>query len=237
MTGVYLEAGTRRVFACAVDWPGWCRSGRGEEQALEALALAASRYAVVASLAGVPFDPVTEVDCIAIAERVTGTATTDFGALDVAPALDSEPGTADQAQRLATLVETAWDYFEQTAAAAPAVLRKGARGGGRDRDQIIDHVRETEVLHARMLGLAERPFPADLAAATRVRAGILAEIRAGAADRPAADLARGRRPARFVARRTAWHALDHAWEIQDKAAATESRGPQASGGSGGGPPG
>jgi len=221
MTGVYLEAGTKRVFACAVDWPGWCRSGGGEEQALEALAIAASRYAVLATLAGIPFDPVTEVDCIAIAERVTGSATTDYGALDVAPALDSEPSTADQAQRLAALVETAWDYFEQTAAAAPPVLRKGPRGGGRDRDQIIEHVRKTEVLHARMLGLAERPFPAgDLAAVARIRAGILAEIRATAAAPAPAGLGRGRRPARFVARRTAWHALDHAWEIQDKAPAT-----------------
>jgi hypothetical protein len=51
---------------------------------------------------------------------------------------------------------------------------------------------------------------------SRVRAAILAEIRAHAASPAAGDLGRGRRPARFVARRTAWHALDHAWEIQDK---------------------
>jgi hypothetical protein len=217
VTAVYLEVGAKRVFACAAEWPGWCRSGRDEEQALEALAAAASRYAVLAALAGIQFDPVTEVDCIAIAERVPGSATTDFGALDVAPALDAEPATTQQAGRLAALVETAWDYFEQTAAAAPPVLRKGPRGGGRDRDQIIGHVHETEVLHARMLGLKERPFPAgDAAAVARVRAAILAEIRAGAAARPPEDLGRSRRPARFVARRTAWHALDHAWEIQDK---------------------
>jgi hypothetical protein len=67
VTGVYLEAGTRRVFACAVDRPGWCRSGRGEEHALEALATAASRYAVPAAPAVVPFDPVTEMDCLTIA--------------------------------------------------------------------------------------------------------------------------------------------------------------------------
>jgi len=226
MTGVYLESGTKRVFACAVDWPGWCRSGRGEEEALAALATAASRYAVVPALAGLAFDPVTEVDCIEIAERVTGTSVTDFGALDVAPALDGEPGTEQQAEKLAALVETAWDYFEQTAAAAPPVLRKGPRGGGRDREQIIEHVRETEVLHARMLGLAERPFPAsDLAAVARVRTAVLAEIRASAAARPPGDLDRARRPPRFVARRSAWHALDHAWEIQDKAPATESQGP------------
>src|SRR6266568_5895080 len=93
VTGVYLEAGTKRVFACAVDWPGWCRSGRGEEQALAALAAAVSRYAVVPALAGLAFDPAGEVDCIEIAERVTGTGTTDFGALDVAPALDRGPGS------------------------------------------------------------------------------------------------------------------------------------------------
>jgi hypothetical protein len=221
VTGVYLEAGRKRVFACAVDWPGWCRSGRDEEEALAALATAASRYAVVPALARVAFDPVYEVNCIEIAERVNGTGTTDFGALDVAPALDRAPAAPAQAGRLAALVETAWDYFEQTAAAAPPELLKGPRGGGRDRDQIIEHVRETEVLHARMLGLAERPFPAgDRAAVDRVRAAILAEIRASAAAGVPEDLPRARRPARFVARRTAWHALDHAWEIQDKAPPT-----------------
>lgn len=217
MADVYLEAGRKRVFACAVDWPGWCRSGRGEDRALEALATTASRYAVLAALAGIPFDPGAEVDCIEIAETVTGTATTDFGALDVAPALDAGPVTAQQADRLTVLVQTTWDYFEQTAAAAPPVLRQGPRGGGRDRDQIIAHVHETEVLHARMLGLKERPFPAgDAAALARVRAAIVAELRAGAVSGPPAHLGRSRRPARFVARRTAWHAVDHAWEIQDR---------------------
>src|SRR5215471_10727838 len=216
VTEVYLEAGKRRVFACVPQWPGWCRQGRGEEAAFAALAAAAPRYAEVCARAGFAFDPVEVVADFEIVERVTGSATTDFGALDVAPALDGEPVAVQEAERLATLVETAWGFFEQTAAAAPPVLRKGPRGGGRDRDEIVAHVRETEVLHARMLGLRERPFPPeDVAAVERVRASILAEIRAAAA-RPREELARQRRPARFVARRTAWHALDHAWEILDK---------------------
>jgi hypothetical protein len=216
VTKVYLEAGKRRVFACALQWPGWCRQGRDEEAALTALAAAAPRYAQVCARVGVPFDPVEVAAGFEVLERVTGSATTDFGALDVAPALDGEPMAAREAERLATLIQATWDLFEQTAAVAPPVLRKGPRGGGRDRDQIVAHVRETEVLHARMLGLRERPFPPeDAAAVERVRAGILAEIRAGAA-RPPGELARSRRPARFVARRTAWHALDHAWEILDK---------------------
>ena len=217
MTEVYLEAGKRRVFACAPLWPGWCRAGRGEEAALAALAAAAPRYAAVCALASVPFGDASAVESFEIVERVTGSATTDFGALDVTPALDAEPVTVPQAGRLAALIDAAWEEFEKTAAAAPPVLRKGPRGGGRDRDEIVAHVGETEVLHARMLGLKERPFPAgDVAALARVRAGILAEIVAQAPARPSADLARSRRPAGFVARRTAWHALDHAWEIQDK---------------------
>ena len=217
MTGVYLEIGKRRVFACAPGWPGWCRLGRDEEAALAALAAAAPRYAVLCARAGVPFDAPAAAAGFDVLERVTGSATTDFGALDVAPALDSERAPAEQVERLPGLIEAAWDLFEQTAAAAPAVLRKGPRGGGRDRDAIVAHVRETEVLHARMLGLRERPFPAgDAAAAERVRAAILAEIVAAGAAASPADLARSRRPAGFVARRTAWHALDHAWEIEDR---------------------
>ena len=164
MTDVYLEVGKKRVFACAADWPGWCRSGRDEEQALEALTTSASRYAVLAALAGIPFDPVAEVDCIEIAETVTGSATTDFGALDVAPALDAKPVTAQQADRLAALVQTAWDYFEQTAAASPPALRKGPRGGGRDRPR--------------------SPGGPDTAPA-RISARIAARTRASAAASPA----------------------------------------------------
>ena len=42
MTDVYLEAGKRRVFACVPEWPGWCRLGRNEDAALEALAAASN---------------------------------------------------------------------------------------------------------------------------------------------------------------------------------------------------
>ncbi|MGH2773763.1 MAG: hypothetical protein ACRDIU_11590 [Actinomycetota bacterium] len=35
---VFVENGSKRVFAGAVDWPGWCRSGKDEQEALEALA-------------------------------------------------------------------------------------------------------------------------------------------------------------------------------------------------------
>jgi len=217
MTQVYLEIGARKAFAYATWWPGWCRAGRGEQAALSALAAAAPRYAVVCGQAGIPFDATSAGAGFEILERVTGSATTDFGALDVAPALDGKPVTAAQLERLTALTQAAWQMFEQAAAAAPPVLRRGPRGGGRDRDASIEHVSQTEVLHARMLGIRERPLlRGDVSAVTRFRGRILAEIEASATAAQGADLPGSRRPALFVARRTAWHALDHAWEIQDR---------------------
>ena len=45
---VYLEVGKKKVIAGALEWPGWCRIGRDEESALQALAEYAPRYAKVA---------------------------------------------------------------------------------------------------------------------------------------------------------------------------------------------
>ena len=49
---VYTETGKRRVFACAVDWPRWCRAGKTEELALASLAEVAQRYQTVVAEAG-----------------------------------------------------------------------------------------------------------------------------------------------------------------------------------------
>jgi hypothetical protein len=45
---VSLEAGRRWVVATALDWPGWCRRGRGEQAAVDTLIGYAVRYARIA---------------------------------------------------------------------------------------------------------------------------------------------------------------------------------------------
>jgi len=95
------------------------------------------------------------------------------------------------------------------AAAAPAELRKGPRGGGRDRDKVVAHVEEAEHAYARNMGLR---LPASTAT-TEVRSSIL-EVLALASD--GSPLPGGTWPQRYAARRVAWHALDHAWEIEDR---------------------
>jgi len=145
-TAVYVE-GTKRVFACALDWPGWCRAGKGEDAALEALAAYAPRYGVVAGEAGVRF-PSRVADSFEVVERLPGSATTDFGALDKPASRDSEPLTQKLAERLTELLEASWRVFDRVAAGAPAELRKGPRGGGRDGDKMVDHVLGAEAGYA-----------------------------------------------------------------------------------------
>jgi hypothetical protein len=222
---VGLEVVERRAFASALDWPGWSRSGRDEASALAALVAAGARYAAVAAATGdapaatgaaaasTP-DPGSIV-FTEIVERLPGTATTAFGAPDAVFALDRRPVDAVEAERLAVLVAASWQALDAAVASAPAVLRKGPRGGGRDRDEIVAHCVGADAAYARQVGLRVRePSAADRAAVAAVRATLLGILRLPSDGSPLG----GRRwPVRYAARRIAWHALDHAWEIEDRA--------------------
>jgi hypothetical protein len=194
------------VFACALEWPGWCRRGRSEELALETLAGYAPRYAEVARRAGLAFPPAAagRAAGFTVTERLTSPWGADFGAPTEIPASDATPVDAAAAERMAALVCAAWRVFDAVAGSAPADLRKGPRGGGRDRDKIIGHVLGADAAFARKLGVRHRPPAARDAAAVAV---MRADVRAALA---------GGWPARYAARRIAWHALDHAWEIEDR---------------------
>src|SRR5687768_12724548 len=191
-TKVYLETGTRRVFASALDWPGWCRSGKDEEAALEALAEYAARYAVVANEASIAF-PAKAGRTLTVVERLPGSATTDFGAPEAVATEDHRRLTAAGRERLAALVEASWTAFDRVVADAPAALRKGPRGGGRDRDAIVEHVDGAEAAYARKLGIRLRnPTRAD------VRPAVLTALREGF-EAPEKGW-----PPRYAARRIAW---------------------------------
>jgi hypothetical protein len=212
-TAVGIELGSKRVFACALDWPGWCRSGKTEEQALEALASYAPRYAVVAEQAGIAM-PDDVDDGFEVVERLGGSGATDFGVPAEVAAAETAPLDTGEAERRSRLVTGAWAVLDRVAAGAPAELRKGPRGGGRDRDRIVDHVLGAEVAYARKLGI-KHPQPAkdDSAAVAALREDIIAVLRAPSDGTP--PVPKGW-PPRYAARRIAWHALDHAWEIQDR---------------------
>lgn len=202
---VALESTAKRTFAWAIDWPGWCRGAKTEEAAIDALAEYRDRYAVVAEVAGLRFPG---ADAFDIVERAPGTATTDFGAPNVIVASDRRPLTAAQARREADLLAAAWRVLDDVAATAPPTLRKGPRGGGRDRDDVVRHVTEAEHSYAAKLGirrrdLGDKPF----------RDAVLEALRAA---RSGDALVPKGWPPRSMTRRMAWHVLDHAWEIEDK---------------------
>jgi hypothetical protein len=213
---VYIEAGDKKVFACSIDFPGWCRSAKTEELALEALAAYAPRYAEVAKLAKAAFPaPAKAAERFEVVERVKGKGATDFGIPHEITKADAEPLTARQAARQVELMRAAWKLLDKVAKASPAELRKGPRGGGRDRDKMLDHVLGAEAAYARQVGVKHpQPELGDTKAIKALRDD-LAEALGGASD--------GSRPTpkgwppRYAIRRITWHVLDHVWEMQDRA--------------------
>jgi hypothetical protein len=196
-TRVYIEAGAKKTFASAADWPGWSRSGKDETSALAALAAYAPRYAKVAKLARIEFpkDPTS----FSVIERLRGNATTDFGAPGLPAKSESKPLTLSETERMVALVEACWKYLDQVRAKAPEELRKGPRGGGRDREKMYAHVLDAEVGYGPAIGVRVKKSDRDA-----LREAFL---------NPNRDT---KWPVAYAMRRIAWHALDHAWEMEDR---------------------
>ncbi|WP_433509637.1 hypothetical protein ACQP2T_37560 [Nonomuraea sp. CA-143628] len=206
MTHIYLEVGPKKVFACSLEWPGWCRVAKGEEAAIDLLVDYAPRYRVIAERAGLPFEPGDPV----VVAREPGSEMTDFGAPFAVPELDQEPVDAETAGRRVTLLRAAWELFDEVAAESPEDLRKGPRGGGRDLSKVVAHVAEAERAYARKVGVRHKPYksPADRDAMREELAEVL--------SRPWQPPQTTGWPPAYAVRRTAWHVIDHLWEIEDR---------------------
>ena len=72
------EVGAKKTFVWAIDWPGWCRSGKDRDLAIEALIAARGRYAKVARRAGLELPQVEATD-LRVVETTSGGGGTDFG--------------------------------------------------------------------------------------------------------------------------------------------------------------
>ena len=205
-----VEVAARKAFASALDWPGWSRSGKTEEAALVALSAYADRYAAVATEAGQAFEP----DAYDVVEHTGGGSGTEFGVPSAITDLDHRAADTAEAERQARLVEAAWAMLDRVAATAPAELRKGPRGGGRDRDKMLAHVIESDWYYAREMGIrVPQPAATDRAAIDAMRIAMVDVLRAPSDGTPLA----GRKwTPRYAARRVAWHSLDHAWEMEDR---------------------
>lgn len=218
---VYLEVGQKRTFAGPLEWPGWCRAGRDEPAALQALLEMGPRYARILHAAGIEFQLPAAVSDFAVIERLEGNATTDFGAPDVAPPGDTRPVDEVELQRLQSLLQAYWQAFGETVqAAAGKELRKGPRGGGRDITGIVQHVVGAQGGYLARLAWKFKPGE------TENLTEILRQTRQAVLEALAAAV-HGELPThgprggviwtpRYFVRRSAWHILDHLWEIEDR---------------------
>src|SRR5215472_15858556 len=212
---VMLEIGLKdkQVVAVAPDWPGLERGAKTEEAAIARLQAYLPRYAPVANLAGMgaEFADVATVDVV---ERYRGTGSTDFWGISFAFSdIDRHAVSDAELARDLTLMQACWAFFDTVRARVSAQMQKGPRGGGRDRDRIVRHTLVNEQDWATKLGV-HTPDGA-LLTDEGLRAhhdAYCTAIRAfHAQGKPARTW-----PLRYLIRHTAFHTLDHAWEMEDK---------------------
>jgi hypothetical protein len=158
---IYIEIGKQRVFAGAVDWPGWTRSGRNAESATRALVEYGARYARAIESAQLEFQPPADDSTLTVIERLKGDTTTDFGAPGTPPKSDSKPMDADLLRRSEAILKSCWRTFDRAVrAAGEKALRKGPRGGGRELDEIVRHILEADAAYlAKIVGRSGRMQP------------------------------------------------------------------------------
>src|SRR3954447_1625092 len=217
-TPAVIERGPKdkRSVAFSLDWPGWSRGAKSAELALETLESYRERYRPVAALGGMAgeFDAAGPLEVV---EDRVGTGSTDFWGISFSPsATEQGPMGEAELERALTLLRACWEFFDRVAAHVSPEMRKGPRGGGRDRDQIIRHTIRTESEDfAKQVGL-RIPEGAALSpdGLRQHRENYVAAIRAYNAG----EVPRRMRtwPLPFLIRHSAFHMLDHAWEMEDK---------------------
>jgi hypothetical protein len=223
----YVEVGSKRTFAGAIEWPGWCRSGRDEDAAFTNLIEYGTRYAEALRGSRLGFEPPSSASGLRLRERLNGDPTTDFGAPSIALQADARPVDDDELRRLRSILKGCWRTFDEVAQGARGrTLTKGPRGGGRDLAKIVDHVVDADGAYLRMLGsrVEQGPRPSAI---DRTRSAILQALATTSVEGPPPPGPRGgkRWMPRYFVRRVAWHALDHAWEIEYRAEGPQGRVP------------
>ena len=211
---VTLEIGPKgkKVVAVAPDWPGLERGAKTGEAASERVQSYLSRYAPVAKLAGMDaeFAAITAVDVV---EHYPGTGSTDFWGISFAfSGIDRLAMSSEALERELTLMQACWAYFDDVRLRVSAEMQKGPRGGGRDRDHIVRHTLGTEQDWAGKIG-AVTPHGAMLTG-EGLKAHRDAYCNAIRAFHAQGKMARTW-PLRYLIRHTAYHTLDHAWEMED----------------------
>jgi hypothetical protein len=212
-----LEHGPKdkKVVAFAVDWPGWSRGAKTPDEALATLESYRRRYRPIAVRARMAKEFDAAGPLVVVEDRI-GTGSTDFWGISFSPSsFEQGPMTKKEFDRKIALLRASWSFFDGVGARVSAEMAKGPRGGGRDRDKIIRHTIRTESEDfAKRVGLR---VPED---STLTVEGLLGYRKAYVAAMRAYNVGEGK-PMRswtlpFLIRHSAFHVMDHAWELEDK---------------------
>ena len=215
---VMLEIGPKgkKVVAVALDWPGLERGAKSEQEAIDRLRSYIPRYSQVAKLAEMDAELGT-MQNVKVVERYPGTGSTDFWGISFAfSSIDKHRMSNDELDRELRLLQACWAFFDGVCGRVSAEMQKGPRGGGRDRDHIVRHTFAAEQDWAKMIGVLT---PADaMLSSKRLKAHRDAYCQA-IRDYHEQGLLAGKMakwPLRYLIRHTAFHTMDHAWEMEDK---------------------
>ena len=206
-----VEFMPKKTFASALDWPGWSRSGKTESDAIETLLAYADRYRAVTDLAELVLPGSFEVDVV---DRLPGEMTTEFGVPSHIHQVERDSVEKSEIEHQLAVLKASWKHFDDVRKTVTAELRKGPRGGGRDRDRIVDHVIQSDRGYARHIDVRSPTFDSfDEKAVEQHHRAVFSAIPPLHEGLP--EGAKGW-PVRYAIRRMAWHILDHIWEMQDK---------------------
>jgi hypothetical protein len=212
---VMLEIGPngKKVVAVAPDWPGLERGAKTGEAAIEALLSYLPRYETVAKLAGLDaeFAAITTVDVV---EQYPGTGSTDFWGISFAfSGIDRQDMSSEELDRELKLMKACWTFFDDVRSRVSAEMQRGPRGGGRDRDQIVRHTVAAERDWSKKLGMLTPEGVTMTDEGLKVHRDTYSNaIRKFHSQ---GKMARSW-PLRYLIRHTAYHTLNHAWEMEDK---------------------
>jgi hypothetical protein len=224
---VTLEIGPKgkKVVAVAPDWPGLARGATTEEAAIKRLLSYVPRYAPVAKLAGMETEFATSTTSTAdtadtaadVVETYPGTGSTDFWGISFAfSGIDLRAMSGEALERELTLMRACWVFFDDVRRRVSAEMQRGPRGGGRDRDRIVRHVLFNEQDWAPRGGGRDRDRPQE---AILTEEGLKAHREAycnAIRELHSQNKTARKWPLCYLIRHTAFHTLDHAWEMEDK---------------------
>lgn len=206
----------KKVVAVAPDWPGLARGAKTEEAAIERLLTYVPRYVPVVKLAGMEaaFPTTTTADVI---EHYPGTGSTDFWGISFAfSSIDKQAMSDDALERELTLMRACWAFFDDVRSRVSAEMQRGPRGGGRDRDRIVRHTFAAEQDWAKGVGVVTSDDMMLTGEGLRTHRDAYCHAIQDyhSQGKSAGKVAKW--PLRYLIRHTAFHTLDHAWEMEDK---------------------